>query len=354
MQLFQKLKAYADIQLYSFRKSIRSFQDKNELNIKVIPRPVSFQFMGYLIQNPSQILSTAKRKKVYYEFVLNFIKEGDVYFPFLGMTRAFASVLNENQTKRVFSSIRGTDITVTPLYNPQVIDTYKGYAKNIYKIHFLSEELHDLTLAYGLNYERHKVIYHGVDTNVFQPTALPDINGKLQLLTVGRLHYIKGMELAIFTALALKSTGLDFEWNIIGDGPEKEKIDFLIKSLGLSDSVVLCGPKSRSEIMQFYCNTHLYVHTHLVNGLSNTMLEALACNRRVITFESNLTSYRIPGILEVITEIPKFDYKHMAEEIGRLWQIKHLDLPQEKLSEVLNTFSLEHQTENFIEFFELN
>lgn len=353
LQLFQRLQKNAEIKVYSFKKPILSVHDLKDLKIKWIPRPFSFHFISYLILHPGQLLKGSSRKQAYYSFVLNFIKEKDIYFPFLGMTRAFAGVMNENCSKIIYTSIRGTDITVTPLYNFSVIEKYKQYAPHIYKMHYLSEELREQTASFGLKYEREHVIFQGVDLKIFKPTPLPSQNGKLKLLTVGRLHYIKGLEMAVFAALTLKNRGLDFQLDIVGDGPEYEKIDFLIKNLGLSKCVILHGSKNRSEILEFYRYTHLYLHTHLVNGLSNTMLEALACNRRVITFESNLVSYGMPELSELITEIPKFDYMLMADAIGKLWNLHELSPPVLPLNKVLYAFSLEKQTIEFMDFFEL-
>jgi glycosyltransferase involved in cell wall biosynthesis len=79
----------------------------------------------------------------------------------------------------------------------------------------------------------HRIIYNGVDCPQVGPS--PSIRGN-PVLAVGRLVPAKGFDLLI---QAWK--GLPFDLEIAGDGPEKEKLDALIRALGLGRQVRLLG-----------------------------------------------------------------------------------------------------------------
>ena len=73
--------------------------------------------------------------------------------------------------------------------------------------------------------------------------AVEVIKRKYNFVTVARLSPEKGIDLAIETAAILKKNKLDFYWNILGDGPEKESLQNLITEKKLEDCIILSGSK---------------------------------------------------------------------------------------------------------------
>ncbi|MEZ4824311.1 MAG: glycosyltransferase [Ignavibacteria bacterium] len=59
------------------------------------------------------------------------------------------------------------------------------------------------------------------------------INKKLNLLTVGRLNWIKDYETAISVVGKLKNKGIEVTYNIAGSGSELERLTFCAYQLGL-------------------------------------------------------------------------------------------------------------------------
>lgn len=65
----------------------------------------------------------------------------------------------------------------------------------------------------------------------------------LKILSVGRLNYQKGFDLAIQAAKELKESGVDFLWCIVGEGTERDMLQNMLEKDELSDRVQLIGAK---------------------------------------------------------------------------------------------------------------
>src|SRR5262249_46304047 len=79
--------------------------------------------------------------------------------------------------------------------------------------------------------------HHGVDTRYFSPAPEHDARGAPDgvplILSIGRLVPKKGFAVLIEAASRLKAHGIDFRLEIVGDGPEHERLEALVASLGL-------------------------------------------------------------------------------------------------------------------------
>lgn len=65
--------------------------------------------------------------------------------------------------------------------------------------------------------------------------------GKPVFVTVGRLEYVKGIDLAIDTAAILRDRNVDFIWHVFGDGAMRNELEIKIKKLGLENMFFLDG-----------------------------------------------------------------------------------------------------------------
>ncbi|MBV8142514.1 MAG: glycosyltransferase, partial [Verrucomicrobia bacterium] len=83
-------------------------------------------------------------------------------------------------------------------------------------------------------------IYNGLDLSLFKPAA-PG-GGPVRLLSVGRLIEKKGFRFLIESCRLLRSTGFHFVCQIVGEGPERHRLDELIRDYQLSGMVQLTGP----------------------------------------------------------------------------------------------------------------
>ncbi|MBQ6272843.1 MAG: glycosyltransferase [Oscillospiraceae bacterium] len=66
----------------------------------------------------------------------------------------------------------------------------------------------------------------------------PDV---YELVTVGRLEYAKGIDIAVETGRILAERGFPFRWHVYGDGSLREEIEKKIEALGLEEKMILHG-----------------------------------------------------------------------------------------------------------------
>ncbi len=67
---------------------------------------------------------------------------------------------------------------------------------------------------------------------------------KLVLLSVGRLGFQKGFDIAVEAARILKDRGVPFQWYILGEGGLRQELQKQIDSHGLTEDFVLLGVRS--------------------------------------------------------------------------------------------------------------
>lgn len=110
----------------------------------------------------------------------------------------------------------------------------------------------------------------------------------VKLLSVGRLHIQKGMDLAAESAKLLKEKGIAFQWLIVGAGEERERIQKMIDDYALNDYFRLLGKRSNPYPYMKQCD--IMVQPSRVEGKSIVLDEAkLLCKPIVATNYSTVT-----------------------------------------------------------------
>lgn len=97
----------------------------------------------------------------------------------------------------------------------------------------------------------HKIYVQRLGVNV--PTLLADPRRapaeQPVLLAVGRLHAVKNYPFLVQACFYLRETGINFRCFIAGDGPDRQKLEWLIEELKLKEMVTCWGtfPMTRSD-----------------------------------------------------------------------------------------------------------
>lgn len=100
------------------------------------------------------------------------------------------------------------------------------------------------------------------------------------VVSAGRLAPEKGFDRLIEAfALTLKSTYARLV--ILGDGPERDKLERRIAELGIANEVRLLG--FRNNPYKYFYNSRVFVLSSIVEGLPNVLVEALACGCSVVS-----------------------------------------------------------------------
>jgi glycosyltransferase involved in cell wall biosynthesis len=118
------------------------------------------------------------------------------------------------------------------------------------------------------------IIPNGVDTTEFKP-ARRKRSGPLRLISVGRLIRRKGYDVLI-EAMA----GLDAELTLVGEGPEQDKLQRLAQQHKVR--VRFAGAVPHSRVAQELQKADVFVLPSRAEGMSNSVLEAMACGLPVV------------------------------------------------------------------------
>ena len=97
------------------------------------------------------------------------------------------------------------------------------------------------------------------------------------ILFTGRFLDWKHTETVIETARLLKKDKFTFKVSLIGDGPEKEKLQNLVNKYNLNDCVEFLGIKSHQEVMQSMAEHEIFMFTSdYQEGWGAVLNEAMA------------------------------------------------------------------------------
>ncbi len=118
--------------------------------------------------------------------------------------------------------------------------------------------------------------------------------GKAPLIGgVGKLSVKKNWKLMIETAYALNARGADFQWILIGDGPEAEQLELLVDSRGLSDRFVM--PGFQPDGIKLLKSIDLLFFPSRMEGASVTVREAMALGTPVVAANAEGTVESLDG-----------------------------------------------------------
>jgi L-malate glycosyltransferase len=165
----------------------------------------------------------------------------------------------------------------------------------------VSADLRLQMIAEGLPAQRVAVIRNGIEPGSRPPLAArlaarsslglaPDA---LVVVTAGRLDPVKDLP-ALIDALAIVRRGQSAaRLVIIGDGPERARLEQQAATLGLTSAVSFAG--YRGDVRQLLAAADVYANSSIHEGISLTILEAMAAGLPVV-------ATRVGGTPEVVLD----------------------------------------------------
>lgn len=172
---------------------------------------------------------------------------------------------------RMAVSLRGYDIDVYPLKNA---NCYQLLWNRVDKVHSISKYLLHKAHTLGLTEEvKSKIIIPAI-SKVISPKSEMEFQNPLQLLTIARLSWIKGLEYGIRAVAILKEAGFSLRYSIIGEGPEYERLVYEIDELGLGNEISLVGKLDHDQTLESIRGCDLYIQPSISEGFCNAVIEA--------------------------------------------------------------------------------
>jgi glycosyltransferase involved in cell wall biosynthesis len=143
------------------------------------------------------------------------------------------------------------------------------------------------------------------------------------IVSVGRLVDYKGFDVLLRACARLKERGRRTRCTILGDGPERARLEALRNRLALQDCVTLGGERKQNEVARLMAAADLFVlasvpgHDGQQDGIPIVLMEAMALGVPVV-------SSKLSGIPELVMDnrtgllVAPGDGEHLASAIERM------------------------------------
>ena len=122
-----------------------------------------------------------------------------------------------------------------------------------------------------------------------------------RVLYVGRLAQIKGVDILLQAWTQVIQAWPNLKLVIIGDGPMREQLEAFAKDAGISESIEFHGFLTQAEIQTQLREGGIYVQPSRSEGLSNSLLEAMAaalpCIATAVGGNIDLIQHKETGLL---------------------------------------------------------
>ena len=157
-----------------------------------------------------------------------------------------------------------------------------------------STEIRDVALGLYAH-PRAEALTNGVDTEMFAPgpASLPTA-GRRRVIVPRRLFEKNGVEYFV-RALPLVRAQLDVEAIVVGDGPERVRLEALARELDVADAVRFLGARPNAELPGLLRSADAAVFPSLMEATSVAALEAMSCGLPV-------AASRVGGLPEIVDE----------------------------------------------------
>jgi glycosyltransferase involved in cell wall biosynthesis len=129
------------------------------------------------------------------------------------------------------------------------------------------------------------LLENGVDLNLFKfevwPPA-PSDSYPLHIVFVGRLIPFKGVSMLLE---ALKALSFPVQLTVVGEGPERERLEQITAEFGIAEKVKFTGNLPLSEIGKIMQQAHVFCLPSVRESGGAVLLEAMAVGRPVIAID---------------------------------------------------------------------
>ncbi|MDA4123963.1 MAG: glycosyltransferase family 4 protein [Thaumarchaeota archaeon] len=194
----------------------------------------------------------------------------------------------------------------------------------------------DVTGTYGINPEKVRVVYNGVDASLFSPkegvplpAQLADLGGKRIVLFVGHFGLRKGIFYVIRAMKRVRSEIPDAHLVCIGGTPAwlgrtdfEQMLRGEMQRNGVEDCVTLLDAVKNTELIGFYRHSEVFVLPTYYEAFPKVVVEAMACGKPVV-------ATRTGGIPELVKDgetgllIPFGSPDAISEELIALLEDEH-------------------------------
>lgn len=269
-----------------------------------------------------------------------------------GMLAVGREHLAESKGIPMSVSFRGFDLYLSPLKHP---GCYEVLFKKQVMYHVLAQDMKETLLNHGIEGPQIQVITPAIDTEFFKREGdLTPIKQPYRFITVARLHWKKGLEATLEALALLKAYGVSFQYQIIGEGDQFERLVYATHQLGLKKEVQFLGRLSLESVKEALNQADVYLQYSIQEGFCNAVLEAQAMGLLcVVSDAEGLEENVLHGQTGLVVNKRRPDL--LAQSLKKLLEREEAylnDLRTSAIKRVGAEFDLKKQQQLFTTFFE--
>lgn len=205
---------------------------------------------------------------------------------------------------RSYNELRNKNKSVIGLYTPLAHKIPRSTGEIFYRYLCMRSDLilslsefsrKNISSAYGINKDKIKVMYAGVDESFFNSRISGSDKGTYNLLFTGRLNgrEQKGVDI-LLTAMPMILKEHSVKLNILGTGPRLEQYIKLSESLGVEDHVVFHGFIENNLMPEYYSAADIFVFPTRRESFGLVLAEAMASGTPLVS----TTAGAVPEVVE--------------------------------------------------------
>lgn len=249
-------------------------------------------------------------------------------------------------------SLRGSDVQVLPLQSREQCEKIAQAIIGAQRVHAVCKALGEVASEWLGVSPNISVIY----TTVPVPSTLPSRENlrnteKIHFLSSGRFVWHKSFDNLLLALHELRRQGVNACLTLVGSGPDWEHLLYMRRVLGLEEVVQMPGKLTYGQIQELFSHAHAYIQSSIAEGLSNSLVEAMANGLPVFATDVGGTREVIEdgetGFLlspfEPQTWVEKFSYSQDPKRMERVRTAAY-----DKAREL---FSAERHARQFADFY---
>lgn len=245
----------------SIPKDVNVYQIKNNKFIYALFRFVPFFRKKY-------INKIANKKD--YNYVFGYME---------GRCGTWVSGINKNIKKYawIHNDVNKLDIGIS---DKEARNTYS----NVDKVICVSKDAKEIFCEkYGIDKEKVEVIYNFIDEEAIIKKANEfEVKNKVYtFVNVAKMRDQKRQDRLVNAAVYLKEKGYKFKIQLVGDGPNLEKITNMVKEKNVNDKVEILGLQTNPY--PYIKNADFFVLTSYMEGYGIVIKEALVLKTKILT-----------------------------------------------------------------------
>ncbi|WML59042.1 glycosyltransferase [Neobacillus sp. PS2-9] len=215
---------------------------------------------------------------------------------------------------RMIVTAHGGDIDKMVKKNHRIYSMTKSILVDADQVIAVGEELYaTLEEDFGVPREKLSLINMGVNLDVFRPIDKKEarercgINtNQTPLLFVGNIIEQKGLNELVEAFSMLKKENPNYHLYIIGSNKDQnyfQKLQSLIKELGMTKSIHLLGTKSQAEVACWMAAADVFILPSHIEGFGLVAVEAMACGTPVVGTNVGGLKYLLNNENGVLVEV---------------------------------------------------